>query len=154
MGGVSNATTQTVTLPTHVAGDMLIVRTIRKPFTNPNDTVINTAGWTAVGDRFANGSTANGIGTGSMGFKAFWKVAESAAETNPVVTWGTTSAPGAAVAVSYQRGGSESFIAPVGDGGGDATARTSQTSTIQSTSRSRPVTWWTSSVGSATTRVR
>ena len=103
MGGC-NATTQTVTLPTHVAGDMLIVRTIRKPFTSPNNTVINTAGWTAVATGVANGSTANGVGVGSMGFKAFYKIATSAAETNPVVTWGTTSAPGAAVAVTYQRG--------------------------------------------------
>lgn len=126
----SNATTQTVTLPTHQAGDMLIVRAIRKPFTNPDDIVCNTAGWTAVAAGRANGSTANGNGTGSMAFKAFWKVAESASETNPVVTWGTTAAPGAAVAVSYQKGGSESWTTPTGDGGGDATARTAQTSTI------------------------
>ncbi len=128
----NNATTQTVTLPTHVAGDMLIVRTIRKPFTNPNDTVINTAGWTAVATGVANGSTANGVGVGSMGFKAFYKVAESASETNPVVTWGTTAAPGASVAVCYQLGAGEVWETPVGNGGGDATARTSQTSTIAS----------------------
>lgn len=128
---VSNATTQTVTLPTHAAGDMLIVRTIRKPFTSPDNTVIDTAGWTAVAAGVANGSTANGNGTGSMGFKAFWKIATSAAETNPVVTWGTTAAPGAAVAISYQKG-SETWETPDGNGGGDATARTSQTSTIAS----------------------
>lgn len=128
----SNATTQTVTLPTHQTGDMLIVRTIRKPFTSPDNTVINTAGWTAVATGVANGSTANGNGVGSMGFKAFYKIATSAAETNPVVTWGTTSAPGACVAVSYQKASGEAWVTPVGDGGGDATARTSQTSTIAS----------------------
>jgi hypothetical protein len=129
---VSNATTQTVTLPTHQAGDMLIVRTIRKPFTNPDDTVINTSGWLPVATGVANGSTANGTGTGSMGFKAFYKIATSGAETNPVVTWGTTSAPGACVAMAYQKAGGEVWITPTGNGGGDATARTSQTSTIAS----------------------
>jgi hypothetical protein len=127
---VSNATTQVVTLPTHVAGDMLIVRTIRKPFTNPDDTVVNDAGWAAVATGVANGATANGNGVGSMGFKAFYKTAASNAETNPTVTWGTTSAPGAAVAVTYQKGAGESWVTPTGNGGGDATARTSQTSTI------------------------
>jgi hypothetical protein len=111
---------------------MLIVRTIRKPFTSPNNTVINTTGWTAVATGVANGSTANANGAGSMGFKAFWKIAESSSETNPVVTWGTTSAPGACVAVSYQLGAGEAWATPTGNGGGDATARTSQTSTIAS----------------------
>jgi hypothetical protein len=128
----SNATTQTVTLPTHAAGDMLIVRAVRKPFTNPDNIVCNTAGWAAVATGVANGATANGNGTGSMAFKAFYKIAESNAETNPVVTWGTTSAPGAAVAISYQKGALETWITPTGNGGGDTTARTSQTSTIAS----------------------
>jgi hypothetical protein len=128
----SNATTQTVTLPTHVAGDMLIVRAVRKPFTNPNDIVCNTSGWAEVAAGVANGATANGVGVGSMAFKAFWKIATSSSETNPVVTWGTTAAPGAAVAVSYQLGAGESWLTPTGNGGGDATARTSQTSTIAS----------------------
>jgi hypothetical protein len=127
-----NATTQTVTLPTHQAGDMLIVRTVRKPFTNPDDIVVNTTDWNPVATGVANGSTANGNGTGSMAFKAFWKVATSSSETNPEVTWGTTAAPGAACAVVYQKGGSESWVTPTGNGGGDATARTSQTSTIAS----------------------
>jgi hypothetical protein len=129
---VSNATTQNVTLATHVAGDMLIVRTVRKPFTNPDDTVINDSGWNPVATGVANGSTANGNGTGSMGFKAFYKIAESASEANPTVTWGTTAAPGAAVAVTYQKGSGESWVTPTGNGGGDSTARTSQTSTIAS----------------------
>src|SRR5688572_28456946 len=129
---VSNATTQTVTLPTHAAGDMLIVRTVRKPFTNPNDIVCNTTGWAELGTGVANGATANGNGTGSMAFKAFYKIASSSSETNPVITWGTTSAPGAACAVVYYLGGGEVWNAPTGTGGGDATARTSQTSTMSS----------------------
>jgi hypothetical protein len=128
----SNATTQTVTLPTHQTGDMLIVRAVRKPFTNPDDITIGTAGWNPVGTGVANGATANGNGVGSMAFKAFYKVATSAAETNPVVTWGTTSAPGAACAVVYQLGAGEVWVTPVGTGGGDTTARTAQTSTMSS----------------------
>lgn len=124
----SNATTQTVTLPTHVAGDMLILRAVCKPYTAA--ITCGTAGWTAVAAQVTNGTTANGVGVGSLAYRAFYKIATSAAETNPVVTWGTTSAPGAAVAVSYQRGTTESWVTPVGNGGGDATARTAGTATM------------------------
>jgi len=126
----SNATTQTVTLPTHQAGDMLIVRAACKPYTATP--TCGTTGWAAVGSAYANGSTANGNGVGSLTHVAFYKIATSASETNPVVSWGTTSAPGAAVAVVYQKGASESWLTPVGAGGGDSTARTSQTCTISS----------------------
>lgn len=126
----SNATTQTVTLPTHAAGDMLIVRAGCKPYTAAP--VINTTGWTAVATAYANGATANGVGVGSVIVRAWWKIAASSSETNPVVTWGTTSAPGAAVAVCYQKASTEDWDTPVGAGGGDDTARTSQTATIGS----------------------
>ncbi len=126
----SNATTQTVTLPTHAAGDLLILRAVCKPYTA--SITCGTTGWTAVAAQRTNGTTANGNGLGSLAFRAFYKVAESASETDPVVTWGTTSAPGAAVAISYQPGAGYEFIAPVGDGGGDSTARTSGTATIAS----------------------
>lgn len=124
----SNATTQTVTLPTHAAGDMLIVRAGCKPYTATP--TISTSGWTAVGTAYANGVTVNGNGTGSVIVRAWYKEATSSSETNPVVDWGTTSAPGGAVAVCYQKGAGESWVAPTGAGGGDDTARTSQTATI------------------------
>ena len=128
----STGATQTVTLPTHQTGDMLIVRAVRKPFTSPDSITCDTAGWNPVGTGVANGSTASGNGTGSMAFKAFYKVAESASETNPVVTWGVTPTPGACSPVVYQLGAGEGWVTPTGTGGGDATARTSQTSTMSS----------------------
>lgn len=126
----SNAATQTVTLPTHAAGDMLIVRAAQKPYSAAPTCA--TAGWAAAGTAFANGTTANGNGAGSVILIAFWKIAASASETNPVVTWNTTSAPGACCPVVYQKGAGETWIDPTGAGGGDATPRTAHTATIAS----------------------
>lgn len=126
----SNATTQTVTLPTHASGDMLIVRAACKPYTAT--ITCSTEGWNPVGNQYTNGTTANGNGVGSLAFRSFYKIATSASETSPVVAWGTTSAPGAAVAIVYQKGAAEDWVTPTGAGGGDATARTSQTCTISS----------------------
>ena len=123
-----NATTQVVTLPAHVAGDLLIVRAVCKPFSAA--ITMATSGWNPVAAQRTNGSTANGVGVGSMAFRAFYKVAESSSEPNPTVTWGTTANPGIAVGMAYQLGAGETWVVPVGDGGGDATARTAQTSTI------------------------
>jgi len=126
----STDTTQTVTLPTHATGDMLIVRAACKPYTA--SITCGTTGWNAVGTGYANGSTADGNGVGSVMHRAFYKVATSASETNPVVTWGATSDPGMACAVVYQLGAGEGWETPTGAGGGDATLRTSQTCTISS----------------------
>jgi hypothetical protein len=126
-----NATTQTVTLPTHASGDMLIVRAVCKPYSATP--VINTSGWAAVGTAYANGTTGSGNGTGSVKAVAFYKEATSSSETNPVITWGTTVTPGAAAAVSYQKdGGGNIWMTPVGDGGGDTSAGTGHSATIQS----------------------
>ena len=119
-----------ITLPTHAAGDMLIVRAACKPYTS----VITcaTSGWAAVATGFANGATDNGNGVGSVMHRAFWKIATSDAEPDPTIDFSVTCNPGFGVALSYQHGADEAFITPVGDGGGDATLRTSQTCTIQS----------------------
>lgn len=122
----SNATSQTVTLPTHQAGDMLIVRAACKPFSATPS--CSTSGWNALTAR-ANGSTGNGNGTGSVKVIGFWKVATSSSETDPQVDWGTTSAPGCAVAVSYQLGAGESWDTPLDAGGPDTTADTSFSAT-------------------------
>lgn len=127
----STSTTMTVTLPTHAAGDLLIVRAIRKPFTSPTSMVINTSGWAATGTPFANGSTANGAGVGSMAIATFWKIASSSSETNPVVTWGATAAPGAAVALVYERTNEfYTWSDPIGVGGLDSTAATTINDTL------------------------
>lgn len=127
----STSTTMTVTLPTHAAGDLLIVRAIRKPFTSPTSMVINTSGWAATGTPFANGSTANGAGVGSMAIATFWKIASSSSETNPVVTWGATAAPGAAVALVYERTNEfYTWSDPIGVGGLDSNAATTINDTL------------------------
>ena len=75
----ASATTQTVTLPTHAAGDMLIVRVAAKGASgSPPSTVtltVSTAGWAAVGTQFQNGTNNSGNGTGSLAFRTFWKIA-------------------------------------------------------------------------------
>ena len=128
----STSTTATVTLPTHAAGDMLLVRCLRKPYTSPTDITCGTTGWAAAGTGFANGTTANANGVGSMAVQTFWKVATSASETSPVVTWGTTAAPGATCAVVYQKAAGEAFITPLGVGGTDSTAATTVNDTLPS----------------------
>lgn len=123
-----NATTQTVTLPTHAAGDMLLVRFAVKPYTA---TPTCSAGWTAVATFGADGTDANGDGVGSVLVGAFWKIATSAAESNPVITWGTTAAPGCAVALSYQKAADDKdWGIPRGGFGGDTTADTSKSMTV------------------------
>lgn len=128
-----NATTQVVTLPTHATGDMLIVRFAVKPY---DATPTCTAGWTAVAAFGADGTDANGDGVGSVLVGAFWKIATSAAETNPTITWGTTAAPGCAVALAYQKDAADKdWGKPRGGFGGDTTADTSKTMTITGNGR-------------------
>ena len=124
----STTTTHTVTLPTHAAGDMLIVRVAIKPYTATITTA--SSGWAAVADARANGSTANANGAGSLNFRAFWKIATSAAETDPVIDYGADANPAVACAVAYQLGAGEEWVTPTGDGGGDGTPRDPQTATI------------------------
>jgi hypothetical protein len=126
----NTSTSQTVTLPTHQAGDMLIVRAIRKPYTSPTSLVCNTSGWAAAFTGYANGSTANGTGVGSMAVCVFYKEATSSSETNPVVTWGTTAAPGACVALSYQKDDADSWVTPTGAAGLNSTAATTINDTL------------------------
>jgi hypothetical protein len=127
----ANATTQTVTLPTHQTGDMLIVRVGMKHATLPGDITCNTSGWARIG-QFNNGTTASGNGLGDVQVAAFWKEAASGAETNPVITFHASVAatPSAAVAMAYQKGAGETWSTPVGDGGAIAAA-TSMDATIQ-----------------------
>lgn len=114
----ANATTQTVTLPTHSTGDMLLVRVGFKHATMPTTVTCGTAGWAKLGEKNSGtGSSSNG--GGDVQVAVFWKVAASAAETNPVITFNAGSVaatPSAAVANSYSKGAGESWNDPVGDG--------------------------------------
>jgi hypothetical protein len=135
----SNATTQTVTLPTHQTGDMLLVRVGMKHATLPGDITCATSGWARVGQH-NNGTTASSNGAGDVQVAVFWKVATSGAETNPVITFHASVAatPGCAVAMAYQKGAGESFVTPVGAGGSIAAATSSSATTPPSPSRRSP----------------
>ena len=129
----ANATTQTVTLPTHAAGNMLLVRVGFKHATMPTTVTCDTAGWNKVGEK-NSGTTASGNGVGSVQVAVFWKVATSGAETNPVITFNggaVAATPSAAVASSYSKAAGEVWDTPVGDGGTIAAA-TSMSATIAS----------------------
>jgi hypothetical protein len=128
----ANATTQTVTLPTHASGDMLLVRVGMKHATLPGDITCGTAGWARIG-QFNNGTAASGNGVGDVQVAVFWKVATSAAETDPVITYHASVAatPSCASPIVFQHGASEAFDTPVGDGGAIAAA-TNISATIQS----------------------
>jgi hypothetical protein len=128
----SSGTTQTITLPTHAAGDMLIVRFGVKTAAIASTTLTcGTSGWQKLG-QYANGSTNSGNGTGSVLLGVFYKEATSASETNPVITSSQTIAQSVGVAVSYQKASTEYWVTPVGDGGPDTTSGTSHSATIQS----------------------
>jgi hypothetical protein len=119
----ANATTQTVTLPTHSTGDLLIVRCGMKHATLPGDITCATAGWERI-DQHNNGTAASGNGVGDVQIAAFWKVAASAAETNPVITYHASVAatPSAAVATSISPTAGKTFATPLGDSGSIAAA--------------------------------
>lgn len=123
----------TVTLPTHSAGDMLLVRMGWKSSTPTTDVAVcNTEGWTKLG-QYYNGGGASSNGGGGVLVAVFWKVATSSSETRPVIEFddATAPSPGAYCAVTYTKGASEAWYDPVGDGGSIAAA-TSYSGTIQS----------------------
>lgn len=129
----ATATTQTVTLPTHSTGDMLLVRVGFKHATMPTTVTCGTAGWAKLGEK-NGGTNASGNGTGSCQVAVFWKEAASAAETNPVITFNggvTAATPSAAVANAYSKAANEAWLTPVGDGAAIAAA-TSISATIAS----------------------
>jgi hypothetical protein len=122
----------TVTLPTHSAGDMLLVRVAIKSGAIATCVAsCATAGWAKVG-QFA-GSTNSGNGTGSVLVAVFWKEAASGSETNPTIDFSQTNTQGGVVGMSYTKGaGDTAWVTPVGDGGLDeGTANTSHSATIQ-----------------------
>jgi hypothetical protein len=129
----ANATTQTVTLPTHSTGDMLLVRVGFKHATMPTTVTCDTAGWAKVATEVNGTGGASSNGGGGVEVCAFWKEAASAAETNPVITFdgATAATPSAAVANSYSKGAGELWATPVGDGAAVAAA-TSISATIAS----------------------
>lgn len=122
----------TVNLPTHATGDIIIVRVGYKSSAIATCAASTpTSGWAKLGTEFHDGTTNSGNGTGSVAVAVFWKIAESAAETTPTIEFSQTVTQREWTSVSYQKGGSETWDTPVGDGGG-YTASTSVSATIQS----------------------
>jgi hypothetical protein len=119
----ATATTQTLTLPTHSTGDMLILRVGMKHATLPGDITVDTAGWTQI-DEHNNGTTASGNGVGDVEIAAFYREAASASETDPVVRFHASVAatPSCGVATSFSKGAGEAWVTPVGDSGSIAAA--------------------------------
>src|SRR5688500_5582385 len=112
----ATATTQTVTLPTHATGDMLLVRVGFKHATMPTTVTCDTAGWNKLGETNGTGG-ASSNGGGGVQCAVFWKEAASGAEANPVITFNdgaVAATPSAAVAASFSKGAGESWITPVG----------------------------------------
>lgn len=121
----------TPTLPTHQAGDILLVRVHYKSSNIANCLASTaTSGWTKGGE-FHDGTTNSGNGLGSCAAAGFWKIAESSSETNPTIDFSQTVTQVGHSAVSFQKGASETWLAPVVDGGG-FTAATNISATIQS----------------------
>lgn len=80
-------TSHTITLPTHVTGDLLLAY-IRFA---TNTTIVNPAGWTTLV------SVTSG---GTSGTRLYAKLAASSAETNPVVTSASSKTSALAVSIS------------------------------------------------------
>ena len=106
----------TVTLPSHAAGDMLLVRVGWKSSTPDTDVAsCATTGWAKLG-QYYNGGGASSNGGGGVLVAVFWKVAESSSETNPVIEFddATGPTPGGYAPVTYTKGASDAWETPVG----------------------------------------
>jgi hypothetical protein len=112
----TNATTQTVTLPTHATNDLLVVIAACKAatITSVNQSIGTPSGWTRL-TPFADGTVNAAAGVGSVNQAVFYRVAAAPGETDPVVTWGgsQTGAPGVAAAFCFGKSASESWATPV-----------------------------------------
>ena len=118
------ARTSTVTLPTHSAGQLVIVRIGWKSATPTTDVAVcNTSGWSKLG-QYYNGGGASGNGSGGVLVAAFYKILTSSSETNPVIEYddATLPTPGALSYVLYSCGSDEMFVAPEGASGNIAAA--------------------------------
>ncbi len=104
----------TVTLPAHSAGQMLIVRMGWKSSTPTTDVALcATSGWTKLGQHYDGGGV-SANGAGGVLIAAFYKVAASSAETNPVIQFddATAPTPGCYGVVSYNKGASDTWETP------------------------------------------
>lgn len=122
------STTFTPSIPAGAqSGDMMLLLWGGKPYTV---TTSCDNSWVEIGSA-ANGTTGVGNGTGSMLAGAYYKV-HTGTESNPTLTFSGTGQPGFAVIVVFQKDPSESWVTPVGAGGGDTSSNTSFSATMGS----------------------
>lgn len=114
---VFTAASAVITLPTHVAGDMLIIRAGGKVY---GKTFSVNNGWTAVAPPFPSpGGVGGGAGSGDTMCQAWYKIAASSSEANPTLTVTGTNTPTMACALAYQKDAGQTWRTPVGAGGYD-----------------------------------
>jgi hypothetical protein len=113
---------------------MLIVRAGYKWNPAPPNGFGTPAGWSPVGTAFSTLGGVSSNGGGAVEVGAFWRIATSAAETSPIITFadGSSNAtPGCGVALSYQKGADEVWDTPIG-AGFEITAATSISEAVDS----------------------
>ena len=111
----ANAATQTLTLPAHAAGNLiLVVAAAKLPTPGSADVTITTQGWERLA-AFNDGSVASANNTGSVWQAVFFKYATSAAETNPVLAFGGSqvAAPSIAVGLVFSKATTEEWVQPI-----------------------------------------
>jgi hypothetical protein len=102
-----------------VAGDMMLLLYGTKPF---SDIPTYPVGWLEIGSA-TDGIVAAGNDAGSMRTSIAWKEHDGA-EADPLVTNATNNVSAALIAV-FSKGAGETWVTPVGSGGGMGTASTS-----------------------------
>lgn len=89
----ANATSYQFTIPTHQTGDMLLLRFWLKPSTATDPSTFSPSidqSWTLAGNGYTY-TNVSGNGSGSLYAGIAYKVAGSSSETNPTLTYGTSS---------------------------------------------------------------
>jgi len=115
--GIANLTP---VIPTdQLTGDLMICLYGTKPY---SDAPTIDQGWTDLGYA-TDGTVGAGPDVGSMQTRVFYKISTSDTEIDPIVTNATNNVS-TAVIIVFQKGAGDTWITPVGAGGGDATAGT------------------------------
>jgi hypothetical protein len=112
------------TLPTHAAGDMLLLLCGGKPYNRQISPNPAGQGWTSLGS-FTDGTVAvSGADTGSMNVEAWYKEATSGSEVAQLAEGSPAWDVVGGGVMCFSKSVSEIWNTPVATGGGDASAGT------------------------------
>lgn len=114
--------------PTISAGDMMVLIVGVKPY---DATISTPSGWTAIGAQAANGTTASGVDTGSVAWKAFYKIAGASEGTVSLSGSGITNGAGCIVGFAKTK---QSWVTPTIYNGGDTSSGTGYSATASGSS--------------------